>query len=137
MHMALKGGQRRGLLVAATLGAVMAAAQWRPGCRPGGALRASLLRATPPGSDTAAVQREIARRRWPAARSRYGYILPRERGATGLPTVVGASSVRVELPEAVCPLPGPLATVSSEIRWAFDVAGRLVDIDVERTVDGP
>ena len=129
---------RRLLAVATACVAAAAALQWRSGCRPARALRAGLLRATPLGSDTAAVGREIARRQWDATRdSRYGYIVSADRGTTGLPTVGGASSVQAGLPDVVCPLPGPLFTVSTEIRWAFDAAGRLVDVDVERTFDGP
>jgi len=127
---------RRLFAVAAAAVVAAGALQWPPGCRPARALRAGLLRATPVGSDTAAVRREIARRHWgPPRDSRYGYLLSSHRGTTGLPAVVGASSLQAALPDAVCPLPGPLASVWTEVRWAFDAAGRLIEVDVERTVD--
>ena len=53
----------------------------------------------------------------------------------GLPIVDGESSIRVDLPGAVCLRSVPF-TVRVQVFWAFDEAGHLIDVDVEQTVDG-
>jgi hypothetical protein len=102
------------------------------GCSTAGILRreesieASLLRRTPLGSTREAVMAFIAQEGWTDVRTGGGYWRnDRPQGAA-----VGSSSIQVSLGRYYMPL---LTMV--EARWAFDSNGKVIDVNVRKSVD--
>jgi hypothetical protein len=131
---------RRRRLVWIAVGALVAVglaafAAWRPACRELPELRSTLLRDTPPGTDSATVLRALERRRWPAPKRTRYYILPAERGTTGLPILAGETTFTVDLPNKTCLRTFPFS-VWINVRWGLDSLGRVVDIDLKQSVNG-
>ena len=121
-----------GFIMLLVLGAI--GLQSRLGCRPRGALQKTLNRVTPVGSDSAGVRAYIERNRWGRARV---YPFGVQVGSGGVvKRNVGTASIRVRLPETMCPWPGPLV-VGTLFEWALDDRGKVVEAFVTRYVDGP
>jgi hypothetical protein len=92
-------------------------------------IEASLLRMAPLGSSSDEVQRALAKKGYGARLVATGFYKQKE---PARPEVVGSSSFRVELGQY-----STFLVTSVSAFWGFDRSGKLIEVWVWKTVDGP